>query len=310
MSRRGALMMGALVSDAASLGVHWIYDVARIGEIRDRHGSTAFVPYDPAHFADVPAYDAHPGRPFGAQSQYGETLMLAMTHMAQTGRFDVSGYSAAYSAHFGAGGPYNGYIDRPTRGTLANLTAETSPSGVDDDQLPALSTLPALVGYPSADQMRAVQVTNVNSEAEIYASVVAHLFSSVTDGTDVHDALRAAANTAPDPAKSLLLGALDSDITDSVAYGEITKRACHLNMGVPLAFHILTHAPTYRDAIEANTSAGGDSAGRSLLIGAVMGAVHGVGTPTGVPVEWLLNLADARTTWARCAEVARLPTEG
>lgn len=36
--------------------------------------------------------------------------------------------------------------------------------------------------------------------------------------------------------------------------------------------------------------AGGDSCGRGIILGAVLGAVHGIGGTTGIPLAWLLRV--------------------
>ena len=43
-------LKGALIADAAALGVHWIYDVDRVAKIAKTHGGSAsFVPVDEAN---------------------------------------------------------------------------------------------------------------------------------------------------------------------------------------------------------------------------------------------------------------------
>jgi ADP-ribosylglycohydrolase len=65
-------------------------------------------------------------------------------------------------------------------------------------------------------------------------------------------------------------------------------------------FHILAHSASYQDAIERNILAGGDSAGRSIMIGAIMARVHGVATDTGVPLSWVLELDGGAKVWRDC----------
>jgi hypothetical protein len=194
-----AALMGALVADAATLGTHWIYDPARIGKIANN--SPAFVPINAQNYDGVPAYFAHAARKNGDQSQYGEVLALAIRCITTNDGFDVTGYQDAFVAHFGAGGAYQGYIDRPTRGALDNISADQrAPSGTDDDQHPAIATLPALVArYRGSDDFAdhitaAVHITNVNEAADHYAGIFADLLADVLSGTDLQHALRLSAN--------------------------------------------------------------------------------------------------------------------
>jgi hypothetical protein len=288
-----AALLGALVADAASMGLHWLYDPQRIAEVTAQTGAIAFCPNKAEHFDGAKGYYAHAARHDGQFTQYGEAAYLAAKTIADKGTFDVSKHQQEFVAHFGAGGAFNGYIDRPTRGTLENIAAEKlAPSGIDDDQHPAIATLPALIAAGQDNLLDAMQITNVNDVAAKYSTLLASLLRDVLNGTPVQDALTKTANGTP-----LLQAALDTDETNSVAYGEVTNRACHLPQGIPLAFHIMRHSSSYTDAVETNILAGGDSAGRSLIIGAVMGAAHGIATPNGIPLAWILKTDNNAEIW-------------
>ncbi|KZL03839.1 MULTISPECIES: ADP-ribosylglycohydrolase family protein [unclassified Pseudovibrio] len=305
-------LLGAFVADAASLGLHWLYDVDRIHHVTQEHDdSAAFVPLTPSYFEGVPAYFAHANRQDGQFTQYGENLHLALKHLlAHDKHLKMEEFQQAFTAHFGAGGTYNGYIDRPTRGTLENIANEKlTPSGVDDDQLPALSKIPAvLFAYEQSEQMQdqveaIIRSTNDNEESVAYGFMFADLLDRVVNGEDLQSALSAAADAAHPDIQEKLLAALSASETDPVAYGESTGRACHLGMGVPLSFHILKNTGSYREAIEANILAGGDSAGRSILIGAVLGAVHGLNTDKGIPLSWILKVQNNAELWQECCDL-------
>ncbi len=293
MTKTTDMILGALVADAAARGLHWLYDPARIAEVAAAHGSAAFVPIDPAHYADVAGVSVHAPGTDGQQTQYGEALLLALRVCTAKGGFDTAAYQDAYAAHFGPGGTYVGYIDRPTRGTLDNLARSvTDPSGVDDDQMPALATLPAVVAAHAGQAdletpvQNAIAVTNVHDDARLYGSAAARMMAAVLDGAPLGDALRSSAIAAVD-------AALNAPETDSVAYGEVTGRACHLPQGVPLVAHILSRAGSFSDAAELNIRAGGDSAGRAILLGALAGAQWGVGGAQGIPLAWVSRTQSA-----------------
>lgn len=298
MSRKTSALMGALTADAASLGLHWLYNVDRIAQVVG-DGPAAFTPINGANFEGVSGYFAHGMRRNGQLTQYGETLALVMRSILSEGQFDVSAYQTAYAAHFGAGGAYIGYIDKPTKGTLANIAAEVlTPSGVDDKQHPAIATLPAILARYGNDPARvkaAMEVTNVNELAAHYSPLIATTLASVIEGVPLKDALQTAAEADP-----LLQDALASTI-GSVAYGEVTKRECYLNQGVPLSWHILAHSSSYQEAVEANIRAGGDSAGRSMIVGALAGAAYGM---EAIPDAWLRALEDGDTLMAQAEELS------
>lgn len=307
-SKTSEMLLGALVADAASLGLHWLYDPDRIAEIVARQdGRSAFTPVDVANFEGVAGYFAHGLRRNGQLTQYGEVLLLAIHSMnANDKAFDVAAYQAAFAAHFGPGGTYQGYIDRPAREALINIAEEKTPSGIDDDQNPAVARLPAiLAGYHGRENLaemliESMQVTNVNDVATAYSAVFADVLSRVLQDEDLHDALVAAVRSAGAAIKDELSDALSTVDQNSTNYAGEVGRACHLPTSGPVIFHILKHSDSYRDAVERNIAAGGDSAGRSILIGAVMACVHGVATSKGVPLSWALKLDDAEKIWEAC----------
>lgn len=285
-SKNSDILLGALVADAACLGLHWIYDPDQIEKITTRQdGKCAFTPVDPANYAGVKGYFAHAGRSLGMLTQYGETLRIAIQSMnANGGAFDVVAYQDAFGKHFGPGGAYNGYIDRVTRGTLDNIAKEQSPTGIDDDQLPAIARLPAIVaryhnGASLAEKLaQSMQVTNINDVAASYSDAFADVLVRVMRDEPLGAALEAAAEAADDLISADLKLALSTKDTNATDFAGLMGRACHLPTAGPILFYILKHSRSYREAVEHNILAGGDSAGRSILIGAIMARVHGVAT--------------------------------
>ena len=312
---KAAALMGALVGDAASLGQHWIYDTQRIEDITEQNGGmAAFTPIDAENYAETEAFFAHGQRRDGMLSQYGETLRLAIRSMIEHGgQFEIPNYQKDYGEFFGPGGSYQGYIDGAMAGTLKNIGNEVlEPSGMDDHQHSAITALPAIVlGYGGADDFSkrvddAVRVTNVHAEAESWAPVFANLLNRVLDGAEIKAAMEMAVNETSGDIKEALMDALNTDEESPVTYGETTGRACYLNMGIPLAFHILNRAQTYEEAVETNILAGGDSAGRAIMIGAVMGAKYGIAGERGVPLNWILSTHDSEALWLECQTLAEL----
>ena len=298
MQSREATLLGALVADAAALGLHWLYDPARISQI-EAHSGLVFLAPDAANYAGTQGYFAHGVKRAGELSGYGEVCLLMLQHLARHGDFDRMAYQTEYRAHFGPGGAYVGYIDSPTRQTLLRLLPLEpanfpAASGADDDQHPALAALPAVVqahrGTREAlrEKLEAVvRITNHNDVAVSAAQCLAQALFDVLHGAAIATALSDAMPLAGPALRPLLAQALALPAFDSVAAGEQFGRACHVPQGVPLIFHILQHAPSYRAGIEANIRAGGDSCGRSVMLGAMLGAKFGLGGEDGIPLEWL-----------------------
>ncbi|MBW4936212.1 ADP-ribosylglycohydrolase family protein [Marinobacter sp. F4206] len=113
---------GGWVADAASLGLHWLYNSDRIAEVGGRYPE--FLPPRADYFEGVFGYFAHEGKIPGDISHYGAaTKVLTDSLLANKGELNIRDYQRRFVNHFGPGGGWQGFIDNPTRGTLNNLVA-------------------------------------------------------------------------------------------------------------------------------------------------------------------------------------------
>ena len=180
------------------------------------------------------------------------------------------------------------------------LTEDVGAVGPDDDQLPALTRSALLAHFYEGTELdamteRAVRVTNNNGKAVAYATFMSRLLRDLYEHGASPEGLRAAIESH--------IGVLDGDSADlvrealsyeSLDYRGVTKHfgaACHLDMGVPIALHILLNTGSFAEAVNANTMASGDNCGRAVFLGALAGVLYGIGGDTGIPEDWI-----ARTT--------------
>ncbi len=278
--RAAAALMGAYAADAATLGVHWLYDPGRLAALDGVLWRTP----DAADFEGATGVFVHHGKRAGDISQYG-AQMRAMVRALSGGAFDAETYADAFRAAFGPGGWWHGYIDKATTGTLAGIAAGRSPTGADDDQIPALSGLPALLatGADAPTCARAVACISDHPTSAAYAPAATAALRAALAGEGVAEALTAGVEAAGEAARGPLAEALASE-ADPLDYAETVGRACPLPQSLSLAFRIAGTARGYAEAIETNARAGGDSCGRAIFLGALLGA----GDPP--PPTWTARL--------------------
>jgi hypothetical protein len=312
-------VLGALIADSAALGLHWIYDSARIAEIEAARGPRGLVFLQPeeANYAGGKGYFAHGGKMSGESSSYGEVCLLMLQHLAKHGRFNRVEYQSEYRACFGPGGKYVGYIDSPTRFTLRTLLplepAEfPSASGADDDQHPSLSAIPPLVAahtgtldelMPRVDEV--VRITNNNETAIAAARCSAAALFNLLHGMSMPQALADALPLAGSVLRPLLEEALSMPRPDGIGATERFGPACHVTEGLPVIFHIAQAASDYRSAVETNIRAGGDSCGRSIMLGALV-ATHAARQNTyefPIPFQWLARYRKFAEAADACAVI-------
>ena len=359
----------ALTADAASLGLHWLYDTQRLREVIPPGGQPEFLEPRREHYADYFGYFAHGTRRAGDCSHYGESALVMLRSLAENdgAAFSVRRYERLFRAHFGPGGEFCGYIDNATRLTLENLAARdkravdqaaaiadrlpedvrntligkvipytrqfsgeallapverairitydddtlvrlawemaravdqaaASPCGADDDQVSATAKLPALVArYAGHAELpmhveAAVRVTNDNAEAVAYSQVVAKLMEVALLGGGIKEAIHTGLARATAPQRELLEDALAASKDDPVAVVQQLGQTCYVSEAVPVVFYLLHRCTSFIEAVRTNIRAGGDSCGRGIILGAVLGAVYGIGGAAGIPLAWLLRV--------------------
>ena len=239
-------LIGAYIADAATLGVHWLYDPDRIAAL-------------------------------------GQAL-----------------WREPDGAAFGPGGWWHGYIDKATKGTLANIASGTTPTGANDDQIPALSALPALIAMEAAPDICAnavAQISNRDTTAA-YAPAATEALRAILSGASIADALASGVDAALPAARDSLAAALAST-DDPVAYAGDVGRACPLPQTLPVAFQIAASARDYTEAVETNARVAGDNCGRAIFLGALFGA----GDPP--PALWAARLREGPALAAEIDALAR-----
>lgn len=286
-NRNRNMVLGALTADAASLGLHWIYDQPRITALAgDRPEFRRTVEQD---YVGVPSYFAHPMKEPGDLSQYGEQVMVMLRALNSADRiYDQGAYNAAFTAHFGYGGPYVGYIDKATRKTLDNLARgdATRPNGAEDTQLPAIAKLPALIAAGQEHAaLDAIRSTNDTDIAEAYGMVATAMLCAARDGQEIEAIAQSGLNAANSTIRPALQDACAARQTTTEDLTAQIGMSCELAYGLPSVMHNMLTAADFEDAVRRNILAGGDSCGRAVLLGGILGAVH------GVPDEWAKRLS-------------------
>ncbi|HXW78076.1 MAG TPA: ADP-ribosylglycohydrolase family protein [Acidimicrobiales bacterium] len=300
---RGAIW-GQFVGDAAALGSHWFYDLDELAQVFPG-GPVGFEPPPPGHY--------HARRQPGDQTHYGDGALVLLDTVSRHGGFDPRVFGAAFIRVF-EDPQYPGYLDKATKGTIANFRAFTNEHpvedfdfqrGADDDQPATLTRISILVGryaeVPLDDLMRLVDalalVTQDNPTARADARFSALLLRFLIDGRSIEDGLDAAVDHLAnvDPAA----GKLVHEQVDSArqAVGIDTTKAtlsfgqsCPLPYTVPSALHVLLRFPDdFEQAVTATLRAGGDSAARASMVGSWLGAHLGV---NAVPAAWRSRLSN------------------
>lgn len=181
---------------------------------------------------------------------------------------------------------------------LDAITCTPKRFGAVDEQMPATAKLPGLIAaLEQADDDAfltaidsAVRVTSDHPNAHDLGRVCARMMLAAlrTDGLDTIVGI--GCDTGSPLAQQLIAQAQTMLDQDNRTVTKHFGMACDLTQGVPSVVHNMLTAPSYAEAIRRNIYAGGDTCGRAIILGSVLGAVFGVGGYRGIPEDWISKM--------------------
>lgn len=281
-----AMVLTSFVADALSLGVHWIYNT----NVIDKKWGRVEEYIKP----ERPTY--HPTKDLGEFTHYGDQTLVLLKSVAENSGFDLNLFADQWQEFFKS---YNGYFDGATKKTLQNFTAGKSPAdaGSDSDDLAGAARISPLAFYYRDDFVEFIAaaraqtaLTHQNKEVIESAEFFGRVVWQVLRGTSPTSAI-----------KQVLAGQFDRvPYTKWVSEGlnsveDNTRQAmqnlgqmCEIEAAFPCVVHLIAkYENNLKEGLVENAMAGGDSAGRGLIAGMIIGAHLGT---EGIPERWISDL--------------------
>ncbi len=281
-----AMVLASFAADALSLGVHWIYNTNVIDKKWGRV-ENYIKPERPTF---------HPSKDLGEFTHYGDQTLVLLKSVAASSGFDKNNFAEQWQHFFKS---YEGYIDGATKATIENIKAGKEPTvaGSDSDDFAGAARISPLVYSYRNDLTKLVDsaraqaiVTHNNQEvidtAEFFGSVTFKVLNGKKPLKAIQQTLEERFNREP----------FSKWVEDGIKSVEKDTRQAMLDLGqmceIQAAFPAVIHLITkYEDDLKAglveNAMAGGDSAGRGLTVGMVLGAHLGI---DAIPPKWLSDL--------------------
>jgi len=285
-----AMVLASFVADALALGAHWIYDTRQIDT---RFGRvTGFLKPLP------PTYHATKSR--GDLTHYGDQTLVLLRSVSERGGFDEQHFSRCWREFFMA---YSGYFDGATKQTLKNLEAGktgAAAASTSEDLAGAARIAPLVYCYRNepdrlADRARRQTALTHNSPevlagADFFSRVACRVLRGLRPAVAME---QVATETAlGEPIKGWIDAGLASASEDTRSTVRRFGQMCEITAALPATVHLIAK---YEDRLEEglieNVMAGGDSAGRGLLAGLVLGAWGG---RSAIPERWCSELSAAQ----------------
>jgi ADP-ribosylglycohydrolase len=162
-----------------------------------------------------------------------------------------------------------------------------------DNQVPSFSKLPPLVACYAGDASlydkveEAIRITSDNDEAVMYSLFGARALEQVILGKSIPEALKIASDASDNIVKEKINHSLNFEYQTLMQLGEEYGTNCIVHQAFPVSSAILNKTPNYVTGVRENILASGDNAGRSIFVGAMLGAAYGMEPNKGIPVSWL-----------------------
>jgi len=281
------MLWAAFAADALALGAHWIYDPAAI---RKRFGRVE-------HYLAPGPDSYHSSKAAGDLTHYGDQTLVLLESLAETGgRFHLVDFAERWRRLFT---DYRGYVDKATKAALQRFAdghgPETSGSS-STDLAGAGRVAPVLYAYRNEPQGCLAAVKAQTAMTHNHPTVVeaAAYFARVTlgvlSGKHPADALETVLHemALQEPLVSWVRHGLESASMETEAAVLDFGQSCAVDGALPSVVHLIArYADDLRESLIQNVMVGGDSAGRGLLVGMVLGAHRGF---EALPREWVEGL--------------------
>lgn len=271
---------GALVADAAGMGLHWLYDQGQI-RLLETTGSLLFRQPEGAVYEGKRGAFVHRVRRAGQLSHYGESARIAGLVALDEG-YSIAAHQKAFMETFGPCGSFHGYPDKPTKYLIARMLLDgedlKNPSGMEDDQMPAVCVVPGLFAADASVSETQDAAKVISTHADVLSSVKAvhSVLSQLMSGESLESALATAADSVEGELGEKMREALAIPHYAPLETAQHFGLACYVRHAMPLNWHLLKHATDFSSTVLDNIRCGGDCCGRSMALGSIAGLAFGV----------------------------------
>ncbi len=281
-----AMVLASFVADALSLGVHWIYNTNVIDKKWGR--VEAYIKPERPTF--------HPTKDIGEFTHYGDQTLVLLRSVAEQSGFDKLQFAESWKKFFDT---YDGYFDGATKTTLENMKGadNATEAGSESDDFAGAARIGPLVFCYRSDLSQLVEsaraqttVTHNQPEvidsAEFFARVAVNVLNGSRPTEAIQQTLSEEFNRDPFQ-KWVEAGIKSADKETRQAMLDLGQM-CEIQAAFPCVIHLITkYEDNLKAALIENIMAGGDSAGRGLTVGMILGAHLG---SDGMAPKWLSDL--------------------
>jgi len=318
---RGALL-GLCIGDALAMPVHWYYnrqalkeDYGRVTDYlapRNPHpdsilwrssyaapGAKGEILHDQAQYWGQKGIHYHQFLKAGENTLNVKICRLLIESINQIGSYDADDFLRRYIAFMTTPGKHaDTYIEEFHRNFFANYARGLPPDkcGVKEKHIGGLvGIIPVVVFYFNRPEkareaaLAHLALTHPGLKMETAGSLIIDILLKVLNGIPLKAAILEQIETQSNPLLGHPYTKLLDDPDDRVV-GPRFSTACYVEDSVPAVVYLaLKYHDDPANALIVNTNLGGDNAARGSVLGALLGAAHGV---EKFPDRWIQGLLE------------------
>ena len=281
-----AMVLASFAADSLALGVHWIYNTAKI-EKKFGRVDTLLKPE---------ANSFHHTKERGEFTHYGDQTFVLLESLAAKKGFDLDDFAARWRAF---SKDCEGYCDRATKATLENLAMGKGPqeAGSPSNDLAGAARIAPLVfcyrnhldGLVEAARAQTRMTHNhavVIDSAEFFARVSWMGLQGTSPVLAMEEVSRQQFEESP--ISQWVKEGIDSKHIDSVSVITDFGQSCHVDDAFAGVVHLIAkYERNLEEALVQAVIAGGDNAARGMVVEMVLAAYLG---EEGIPAQWVSGL--------------------
>ncbi len=266
-----AALWGAFYGDAYALGAHWLYDTHQISKSE----------FDTQRFND-PLTDYHKGKFAGDFTHYGDQMLWLLESIAKQEQFTLHHFSITWKTKMST---YTGYIDGASKHTLGALNEGKNSlvCGSNSRDLSVVGRMMPLIYAYHNDMDKMMEYvklhtvfTHMTKELIESAAYFNELILAVSMGAEISKAIEEIALAYSEKVQKWVQEGVAKAEHESVEAIKALGQSCSVDGGFAAVIYLLVRFSDFQEAMEANVLAGGDSAARGMIVGAVLGAYGGM----------------------------------
>ncbi len=270
-----------LLANAASLGIHWIYDFKFLNELSLKE-SLLFRIQDPLLYRKAkPSYFSYKNQKLGDVSVQGDMLKWLYEALKNNSDYQVRQYENMLFKQFMPGGSYSGYVEtyakkQVIRTLCKQLDIKHEDIELNDDHLVGFMPYIAVKAL-NLNTDKAWEFTQLYTHDKTYLSLFKMfdvLLEHLKTDTKI-DALKIAIKHAPKAYTKILSEAIVENNTNDFI-DLYAGRACSIDQSIPVILHVFAKHDSFEKAVIENAKIGGAIADRATILGFLLSIIYEV----------------------------------